>query len=123
MASSASLDELQKKFEENKRRYLAPLANEYRKAGDLDSAIDLCRAYLPEYPEHLSGYVVFGQALYEAGQLDEASTAFTTALALDPENLIALRHLGDIARDGGDREGVRHHGDPAARARAADRDQ
>src|ERR687890_211150 len=107
MASSATLDELQKKFEGNQRRYLAPLANELRKTGDLEGAIDLCRAYLPEYPEHLSGYVVFGQALYEAGELDDASSAFTAALALDPENLIALRHLGDIARDRGDRETAR----------------
>ena len=107
MASSASLDELQKKFDGNQRRYLAPLANELRKTGDLEGAIELCRAHLPDYPEHLSGYVVFGQALYEAGQLDEASSAFSTALTLDPENLIALRHLGDIARDRGDREGAR----------------
>src|ERR1700710_2810439 len=107
MASSASLDELQRKFDEYPRRYLAPLANEYRKAGALDRAIELCRTHLPDYPEHLSGYVVFGQALYEAGELTEATAVFDTALSLDPENLIALRHMGDIARDRGDRAGAR----------------
>ena len=102
MASSARIDELLKKFEENPRRYFAPLANEYRKAGDVERAIQLCREHLPQQPGHMSGHIVFGQALFEAGQFDESRRVFTAALALDPENLIALRHLGDIARGEGD---------------------
>lgn len=47
MASSARIDELRKKFDENPRRYFAPLANEYRKAGDLEQAIFICQEYLP----------------------------------------------------------------------------
>src|ERR687884_1379717 len=104
MAISARIDELKKKFDKNPRRYFAPLANEYRKAGDLEQAIAICRAYLPQQPGHMSGHIVFGQALFESRQLDEARTVFETALALDPENIIALRHLGDIARDSGDLE-------------------
>lgn len=107
MASSPRIDELTKKFEENPRRYFAPLANEYRKSGDLEHAIAICREYLPQQPGHMSGHIVFGQALFEAGQLDEARTVFETALTLDPENLIALRHLGDIAQQGGDLAGAR----------------
>lgn len=102
MGNSARIDELEKKFSENARRYFAPLANEYRKAGDLDRAIEICRAHLPQQPGHMSGHIVYGQALYESRQPDEAKLVFESALALDPENLIALRHLGDIARDGGD---------------------
>jgi tetratricopeptide (TPR) repeat protein len=102
MAISARIDELKKKFDENPRRYFAPLANEYRKAGDLEQAISICRAYLPQQPGHISGHIVFGQALFESGQLTESRGVFETALGLDPENLIALRHLGDIAREEGD---------------------
>ena len=102
MATTARIDELQKKFEENPRRYFAPLANEYRKAGDIQQAIDICRAYLPQQPGHMSGHIVYGQALYESRQFEEAKTVFETALSLDPENLIALRHLGDIALITGD---------------------
>ncbi len=102
MAGSPRIDELKKKFDENPRRYFAPLANEYRKSGDLEQAINLCRTHLPQQPGNLSGHIVFGQALFEAGVNDEARTVFETALGLDPENLIALRHLGDIARAGGD---------------------
>lgn len=107
MASSARIDELRKKFEENPRRYFAPLANEYRKAGQIDQAIAICREYLPQQPGHMSGHIVYGQALYEARQFEEAKGVFETALALDPENLIALRHLGDIALLIGDSEAAR----------------
>lgn len=107
MASSARLDELRKKFDENPRRYFAPLANEYRKAGETDQAIAICREYLPQQPGHMSGHIVFGQALYEARQFEEAKTVFETALSLDPENLIALRHLGDISLILGDSDGAR----------------
>src|SRR6266550_1484841 len=107
MASSPRIDELRQKFEENPRRYFAPLANEYRKAGEIDQAIAICREYLPQQPGHMSGHIVYGQALYEARQFEEAKTVFETALALDPENLIALRHLGDIALIIGDSDGAR----------------
>ena len=100
--SSARIEELRKKFDENPRRYFAPLANEYRKAGDFDQAIFICQEYLPQQPGHMSGHIVFGQALFEAKRLPEAKTVFETALSLDPENLIALRHLADISRDLGE---------------------
>jgi tetratricopeptide (TPR) repeat protein len=102
MSSSARIDELRKKFDENPRRYFAPLANEYRKVGDFDQAIFICQEYLPQQPGHMSGHIVFGQALFEAKRLPEARTVFETALTLDPENLIALRHLADISRDLGE---------------------
>ena len=100
--SSARIEELRKKFDENPRRYFAPLANEYRKVGDFDQAIFICQEYLPQQPGHMSGHIVFGQALFEAKRLPEAKSVFETALSLDPENLIALRHLADISRDLGD---------------------
>jgi len=107
MASSSKIDDLRKRFEENPRRYFAPLANEYRKAGDIEQAIAICREFLPQQPGHMSGHIVFGQALYEARQLDEAKTVFETALSLDPENLIALKHLGDITLMAGDSEAAK----------------
>jgi len=107
MAGTARIDELRKKFDENPRRYFAPLANEYRKIGDFEQAIFICQEFLPQQPGHMSGHIVYGQALFESGRHDEARSVFETALALDPENLIALRHLGDIARARGDNETAR----------------
>jgi uncharacterized protein YbgA (DUF1722 family) len=62
------LRELQEKFEENPRRYFAPLANEYRKGGQPKRAIEICRTHLAQMPGHMSGQIVFGQALFEAGE-------------------------------------------------------
>lgn len=98
----ARLDELERKFEENPRRYFAPLANEYRKAGDAAKAAELCRSQLPDVPGHISGHIVLGQALFDSGDFAGARAALETALALDPENIVALRYLGDIARNTGD---------------------
>ena len=104
MAETGRLEELQRKFEENPRRFFAPLANEYRKGGSIERAIELCREYLPTQPGHMSGYIVYGQALFDGGQHAEAGEAFQQALAIDPENIIALRRLGDIARYAGQRD-------------------
>jgi tetratricopeptide (TPR) repeat protein len=97
MDSSNRIDELEQKFIENPRRYFAPLANEYRKAGNPHQAIAICRAHLSQLPGHMSGQIVYGQALFEGGEYDQAQTVFENALAMDRENLVALRHLGDLA--------------------------
>src|SRR5258707_3421875 len=95
------LRELQQKFEENPRRYFAPLANEYRKGGQPKRAIEICRSQLAQMPGHMSGQIVYGQSLYECGEFDEAKQVFERALTLDPENLIALRSLGDMSLQSG----------------------
>jgi tetratricopeptide (TPR) repeat protein len=105
--ASDRIDELKKRYDENPRRFFASLANEYRKAGDLEQAISLCQTHLAEQPANMNGHVVYGQALFEAGRYDEAKDTFEAALALDPENLIALRHLGDIACTNGANEKAR----------------
>ncbi|HEX6535065.1 MAG TPA: tetratricopeptide repeat protein [Gemmatimonadaceae bacterium] len=107
MANSALIADLLKQFADNPRRVFARLANEYRKIGELDTAIEICREHVPHQPTYISGYIVLGQALFESGRLDESRSTFETALGLDPENLIALRQLGDIARANGDIEGAR----------------
>ena len=64
MANSALIEDLRKQFAENPRRVFARLANEYRKSGDLDVAIEICRAHVPLQPTYISGYIVLGQALF-----------------------------------------------------------
>ena len=102
MQGSPRIDELRQKFHENPRRYFAPLANEYRKAGDPEQAIAICRAHLAQQPGHMSGHVVYAQSLYDAARVDESRVVFEKALTLDPDNAIVLRYLGDISRQRGD---------------------
>ena len=102
MANSALIADLLRQYSENPRRVFARLANELRKSGDYDRAIEICRGQIPQQPGYISGHIVLGQSLYDCGRLEEARQTFETALNLDPENLIALRHLGDIARQHGE---------------------
>ena len=98
MAPGSRLEELTARYMQNPRRYFVPLANEYRIAHELDRAIALCREHLPSQPGHMSGHIVLGRAYFDKGDLLAAREVFTTSVELDDENLIALRHLGDIAR-------------------------
>src|SRR5512141_1301024 len=108
MQGSTRIDELRQKFHENPRRYFAPLANEYRKAGDPEQAIAICRAHLAQQPAHMSGHVVYAQALLDAGRVDESRVVFEKALSLDPDNAVVHRRLGDISRQKGDTAEARH---------------
>jgi len=108
MDGLSRIDELQQKFSENPRRYFAPLANEHRKAGNTAKAIAICREHLAQMPGHMSGQIVYGQALFEGGEYEEAHKVFEGALTLDPENLIALRTLGDLALRTGETAEARH---------------
>jgi tetratricopeptide (TPR) repeat protein len=107
MEESPLMADLRRQYGENPRRVFARFANEYRKQGDLITAIEICRTQVPLQPTYISGYIVLGQALFESGQLEEARSTFEAAIGLDPENLIALRQLGDVARMTGDIEGAR----------------
>lgn len=98
MAPGSRLQDLTAKYMQNPRRFFVPLANEHLRSGDLDGAIALCREHLPAQPGHMSGHIVLGRAYFEKGDLDAARDVFLTSVSLDDENLIALRHLGDIAR-------------------------
>ena len=122
MQGSTRIDELRQKFHENPRRYFAPLANEYRKAGDPEQAIAICRAHLAQQPGHMSGHVVYGQALYDARRTEEARGVFEKALALDPDNAIVLRQLGDMAREKGEDTEARHWYARALEADPGDRE-
>ncbi|MFN0099400.1 MAG: tetratricopeptide repeat protein [Gemmatimonadaceae bacterium] len=107
MAAPNRVEELRKRYHENPKKFFAPFANELRKTGQVDRAILICQKHLGDQPASMNGFVVYGQCLFELGQLEQARGPFESALALDPENLIALRHLGDIARLGGDTDAAR----------------
>lgn len=69
------LDEITKRYEENPRRFFAPLANAYRKAGELSRSISLCQRYLQDQPGNLHGQVVYGRALFDAGWTKQGSSS------------------------------------------------
>ena len=98
MAYTSEIEKLERRFAENpKGRNFAPLADAYRKAGELDSAITLCQSGLALHPDYVSAYIVYGRCLLDQKNDAGAQDTFQKVLALDPENIIALKILGEIA--------------------------
>jgi tetratricopeptide (TPR) repeat protein len=74
----------------------AQLAEEYRRAGNYDEAINCCRTGLARHPGYLSARVTLGRALMETAVLDEAAREFELVLRSAPENLAAIRGMAEI---------------------------
>jgi len=74
----------------------AQLAEEYRRGGDYQQAIAICREGLARHPGYLSAQVTLGRALIEVQQLDEARQELDAVLRAAPDNLAAIRALADI---------------------------
>lgn len=55
-----------------------------------------------EEPDLLSGRIIYARSLYHAGQMEAAADQFYLVLVRDPENVVALKYLGDIKFAQGD---------------------
>ena len=80
----------------------AQLAEECRRAGQAEEAVDVCRAGLAIHPGYLSARVTLGRALIELNALDDALDELTTVLRGAPENLAAIRGIAEIHHRRGD---------------------
>jgi tetratricopeptide (TPR) repeat protein len=80
----------------------AQLAEEYRRAGQFQDAVDTCRAGLSVHPAYLSARVTLGRSLLELGELEPAQQELETVLRNAPENLAAIRSLAEILRKRGE---------------------
>jgi tetratricopeptide (TPR) repeat protein len=102
VAHASEIEKLERRYAENpKGRNFAPLADAYRKAGQLDQAIELCTSGLERHPDYVSAYIVYGRCLIDQHNDAEAGTTFRKVLDLDPENVIAFRVLAEIGTRGG----------------------
>jgi tetratricopeptide (TPR) repeat protein len=108
MAYQSEIEKLEQRYEENPKQWFAALADAYRKEGHLDLALDYVRGGLEMRPNYASGYIVLGRCLLEKTEHDEAAQAFEQVLAIDAENIIALKSLSEIAELRGDILGARH---------------
>ncbi|HSK18408.1 MAG TPA: tetratricopeptide repeat protein [Longimicrobiales bacterium] len=82
-------------------RVFVHLAEAYRKAGEHERARRILDEGLARHPDSASGYVVLGRVLADMQITGEAEIAFRRVLDLDGGNLVALRWLGDLARQSG----------------------
>ena len=102
MAYTSEIEKLERRYAENpKGRNFAPLADAYRKAGQVDQAMELCRSGLEHHPDYISAHIVYGRCFLDQKDDAGAEEVFRRVLGLDPENVIAFKVLAEIAERGG----------------------
>lgn len=91
------IDEIKRNLtrETGPRQFLA-VADEHRREGRPQEAIEVLEAGLAQSPSSVAGFVALGRLLQQTGQLDKAIDSFQSALKLDPQNLVAIRQLGEV---------------------------
>ena len=103
MAEHSRIDDLRRRVQKDPASIaFAQLAEECRRSGGHQEAVDTCRAGLAIHPGYLSARVTLGRALVELGQLDEAQAELSRVLESAPENLAAIRGLAEIHHRRGD---------------------
>ena len=97
MADNQRIEDLRRRVRRDPASIaFAQLAEELRRAGQFDESVETCRAGLAVHPGYLSARVTLGRALIELNQLEEAQRELEHVLRNAPENLAAIRGLGEI---------------------------
>jgi tetratricopeptide (TPR) repeat protein len=97
MPENPRIEELRRRVEADPASIaFAALAEEYRRLGRYEEAIEICTAGLQRHPAYLSARVTLGRALIETGELESAREQFQTVLRSAPENIAATRGLAQI---------------------------
>ena len=97
MADSQRIEDLRRRVQKDPTSIaFAQLAEECRRAGNLQESVDVCRAGLALHPGYLSARVTLGRALIELDDLDTALVELEYVLRSAPENLAAIRGLAEI---------------------------
>ncbi len=117
--SPSRIDELRRRVQNDPASIaFAQLAEEYRRSGQTDEAVRICREGLVRHPGYLSARVTLGRALLDLGQLADARGEFEFVVAEAPENLAAVRGLAEIYhRDGQTAEALTYYERALALAR------
>jgi len=103
MAENSRIDDLRRRVQKDPASIaFAQLAEECRRSGQHQEAVDACRAGLAIHPAYLSARVTLGRALVDLNQLDEAQVELSRVLESAPENLAAIRGLAEIYHRRGD---------------------
>ncbi|HSR14642.1 MAG TPA: tetratricopeptide repeat protein [Gemmatimonadales bacterium] len=102
MAISSEIEKLERRWNENPSGLMfAPLAEAYRKTGDLQRALEILEVGLSVHPDYIPALIVRGRCHLDAADLAAAELALEQVLARDPANPIALRAMADLCERGG----------------------
>ena len=114
VTESPRIDELRRRVQKDPTSIaFAQLAEEYRRLGDYQQAVNVCRAGLARHPSYLSARVTLGRALMELEEFDDARTELEAVFNLAPDNLAAIRALAEIHQRRGEfRSAFKQHTPP-----------
>lgn len=105
MSDNPRIDELRRRFDKDPSSIaFAQLAEEYRRNGDANQAVMICREGLARHPGYLSAQVTLGRALIELEEYAEARKELEAVVRVAPDNLTAIRALADIHQRAGEVE-------------------
>lgn len=74
----------------------APLSEAYRQMGMLDDALQIARQGVTALPRYCPGHISLGRVLAQRGDLSRAIAAFEAALAIEHDNLTAIKGLARV---------------------------
>src|SRR5215471_8409030 len=97
MADNQRIEDLRRRVQKDPASIaFAQLAEECRRAGHFQEAVDTCRAGLQIHSGYLSARVTLGRALIELNDLGDAIVELELVLKSAPENLSAIRGVAEI---------------------------
>src|SRR5512137_672345 len=79
-----------------KSKLFVPLAEEYKKTGDIEMAIQVLADGLRSNPGYVTARSFLGRLLLDKGDLAGAQKELEEVIKAIPDNLLAQRKLGDI---------------------------
>jgi tetratricopeptide (TPR) repeat protein len=99
---TTEIEKLERRWQENPLGLtFAPLAEAYRKTGAVGRALELLDTGLAQHPGYVPAHIVRGRCHLDSGERALAELDFLCVAELDPENVIALKALADLAEEEG----------------------
>jgi tetratricopeptide (TPR) repeat protein len=99
------IERLKDKIEKDpSSKLFVPLAEEYKKAGMYDEAIDVLAKGLEKQPAYLSARVSLAKIYVERGLPDKARDEFEKVIEAIPDNLYAHKKLAEIYKELGEKD-------------------
>ena len=107
MAGNPRIDDLRRRLQKDPgSRLFAQLAEELRKDGDLEEAIQVAREGLQKHSNYPSARMTLGRALFDTGDWGAARAEFELVLKGAPDNILASRLLAEALEGLGDVQGA-----------------
>ncbi len=103
-APVSRLEELKRLLQKDPTsRQFLPLAEEYRRDGKYRDAVITLERGLQMHATSVAAHVALGRTYQQLDRPEDAIRAFTNALRLDRENLVAIRQLAEVYLARGDK--------------------